>query len=98
LIKAASGSLDLSGALSFTANTTVSSEVAAQVRSIEVADGQPIGQLLLVFDKRKSRNCKSATANLQKDEATLTYNKIEWKKTSDFTRAAQSATQYVSRS
>ncbi len=90
--------LDLSGALSFTANTTVSSEVAAQVRSIEVADGQPIeeGQLLLVFDETKIKEtANQATANLQKDEATLTYNKIEWEKNLELYKSGSiSHTQY----
>jgi membrane fusion protein (multidrug efflux system) len=75
--------LDMSGTLTFIANTTVSSEVSAQVKSLEVTDGQPIkeGQLLLVFDDTKIREtANQAQANLQKDEATLTFNKTEWEK------------------
>jgi membrane fusion protein (multidrug efflux system) len=75
--------LDMSGTLTFIANTTVSSEVAAQVMSLEVVDGQPVneGQLLLVFDETKIREtANQALANLQKDEATLTFNKTEWEK------------------
>lgn len=90
--------LDLSGSLSFTANTTVSSEVAAQVKSIEVADGQPIevGQLLLVFDDTKIKEtANQASANLQKDEATLTYNKLEWEKNLELYKSGSiSQTQY----
>ena len=75
--------LDMSGTLTFIANTTVSSEVSAQVKSLEVTDGQPLkeGQLLLVFDDTKIREtANQAQANLQKDEATLTFNKTEWEK------------------
>jgi membrane fusion protein, multidrug efflux system len=75
--------LDLSGSLSFNANTTVSSEVSAQVRSIEVSDGQSVqeGQILLVFDDTKIKEtANQATANLQKDGATLAYNRIDWEK------------------
>ncbi|MGO9571270.1 MAG: efflux RND transporter periplasmic adaptor subunit [Desulfomonilaceae bacterium] len=75
--------LDMSGTLTFIANTTVSSEVSAQVTSLEVTDGQPVneGQLLLVFDETKIREtANQAQANLQKDEATLTFNKTEWEK------------------
>ncbi|MBI5251538.1 MAG: efflux RND transporter periplasmic adaptor subunit [Desulfomonile tiedjei] len=90
--------LDLSGSLSFTANTTVSSEVSAQVKSIEVADGQPVneGQLLLVFDETKIKEtANQASANLQKDEATLTYNKLEWEKNLELYKSSSiSQTQY----
>lgn len=75
--------LDMSGTLTFIANTTVSSEVSAQIKSLEVTDGQPVqeGQLLLVFDDTKIREtANQAQANLQKDEATLTFNKTEWEK------------------
>jgi membrane fusion protein, multidrug efflux system len=75
--------LDMSGTLTFIANTTVSSEVSAQIKSLEVTDGQPVkeGQLLLVFDETKIREtANQAQANLQKDEATLTFNKTEWEK------------------
>jgi RND family efflux transporter MFP subunit len=76
-------SLDVSGTLRFTANTTVSAEVSAQIQSIEVADGQPVsdGQLLLVFDESKIREtANQAQANLRKDEATLVLNHAEWEK------------------
>jgi membrane fusion protein, multidrug efflux system len=75
--------LDMSGTLTFIANTTVSSEVSAQIKSLEVTDGQPVkeGQLLLVFDETKIREtANQAQANLQKDDATLTFNKTEWEK------------------
>ncbi len=58
--------LDLSGSLNFIANTTVSSEVSAQVKSIEVQDGQAVeeSQLLLVSTRpsqgnRQSSRCQS---------------------------------------
>ncbi len=90
--------LDLSGSLSFIANTTVSSEVSAQVKSIEVQDGQAVGegQLLLVFDETKIKEtANQAAANLQKDEATLTYNKIDWEKNQElFKSNSISQTQY----
>lgn len=75
--------LDMSGTLTFIANTTVSSEVSAQIKSLEVTDGQPVkeGDLLLVFDETKIREtANQALANLQKDDATLTFNKTEWEK------------------
>lgn len=90
--------LDLSGSLSFVANTTVSSEVSAQVKSIEVQDGQAVeeGQLLLVFDETKIKEtANQAAANLQKDDATLTYNKIDWEKNQELYRSNSiSQTQY----
>jgi RND family efflux transporter MFP subunit len=90
--------LDVSGTLSFIANTTVSSEVSAQVVSIEVADGQMVqaGQLLLVFDDTKIREtANQALANLQKDEATLAFNKTEWEKNLELLKTRSiSQTQY----
>jgi membrane fusion protein, multidrug efflux system len=90
--------LDLSGSLSFVANTTVSAEVSAQVKSLEVEDGQAIeeGQLLLVFDDTKIKEtANQAAANLQKDEATLTYNKIDWEKNQELYKSNSiSQTQY----
>jgi RND family efflux transporter MFP subunit len=87
VIKAEEGdlkqSLEMSGNLHFIANTTVSSEVSAQVSSIDVRDGQPVkqGQTLLRFDDSIIRAAADqARGNLQKDEATLTYNKAEWEK------------------
>ncbi|AFM26608.1 RND family efflux transporter, MFP subunit [Desulfomonile tiedjei DSM 6799] len=90
--------LELSGTLNFVANTTVSSEVSAQVKSIEVADGQAleVDQVLLVFDDTKIKEtANQASANLQKDEATLAYNKIEWEKNLElFKSGSISHTQY----
>ncbi len=73
----------MSGNLRFIANTTVSSEVSAQVQTIDVRDGQPVkqGQTLLTFDDSTIRAAADqASGNLQKDEATLAYNKAEWEK------------------
>lgn len=90
--------LDVSGAVSFIANTTVSSEVSAQVKSIEVADGQQVqvGQLLLVFDEYKiNETANQALANLQKDEATLAFSKTEWEKNLELLKTRSiSQTQY----
>ncbi len=75
--------LEMSGNLRFIANTTVSSEVSAQILSIDVRDGQPLkqGQTLLTFDDSMIRAAADqASGNLQKDEATLVYNKAEWEK------------------
>lgn len=75
--------LDVSGNLHFIANTTLSSEVSAQVKSIEVRDGQPVaaGQVLLTFDDSIIRAAADqARGNLQKDEATLAFSKTEWEK------------------
>jgi RND family efflux transporter MFP subunit len=75
--------LEVSGSLKFSANTTISAEISAQVQSIEVADGQMVeqGQLLLVFDETRLREtANQMRATLQKDEATLAYNKTEWEK------------------
>ena len=76
-------SLEVSGTLQFIANTTVSSEVAAQVKSIDVRDGQPVkqGQTLLTFDDAMIRAAADqARGNLQRDEAMLAFNKAEWEK------------------
>lgn len=75
--------LHVSGPLTFIANTTVSSEVSAQVQSLEVGDGQPVeeGQILLVFDETKIREtANQARANLQRDDALLAFHKAEWEK------------------
>ncbi len=75
--------LDLSGPLQFVANTIVSSEISAQVKSLEVEDGQAVQvkQVLLVFDDTKIRaTAEQAEGNLKKNEATLAFNKIEWEK------------------
>ena len=72
-----------SGPLKFIANTIVSSEVSAQIKSILVTDGQAVsvGEVLLVFDDTKIReNANQAGSNLQKDQATLAYRKIDWEK------------------
>lgn len=75
--------LHVSGPLRFIANTTVSSEVAAQVKSIEVTDGQAVdqGQVLLIFDDTKIKQTAiHAASTLKKDEATLLFNKTEYEK------------------
>ncbi len=75
--------LTVSGAIRFIANTTVSAEIPAQVKSIEVTDGRPVekDQTLLVFNDTPFRAAvNQAAGNLQKDEATLDYNKAEWEK------------------
>lgn len=90
--------LHVSGTVSFIANTTVSSEVSAQVVSLDVADGQLVkaGQLLLVFDETKIKeSANQALANLQKDEATLAFNKTEWEKNLELLKTHSiSQTQY----
>lgn len=90
--------LDVSGTLTYVANTTVSAEVSAQVKSIEVQDGEPVeaGQLLLAFDETKIQATRDqAMGNLQKDEATLAFNKTEWEKNLElFKSGAISQTQY----
>ncbi len=75
--------LDVSGTFKFQANTTVAAEVSAQIESIDVADGQFVeaGDILLTFDEAKIRQTASeAAANLQRDEALLTFHKAEWEK------------------
>jgi RND family efflux transporter MFP subunit len=75
--------LTMTGNLHFMANTTVSSEVSAQVNSIDVRDGQPVtqGQTLLTFDDSTIRAAADqARGNLQKDIATLAFNKAEYEK------------------
>jgi RND family efflux transporter MFP subunit len=72
---------DLSGIVRFIANTGVSSQVSAQVKSIDVRDGQPVkqGQTLLTFDDTTIRAvADQARGNLQKDQATLVYNKNDF--------------------
>ncbi len=76
-------SLEVSGNLQFLANNTVSSEVAAQVQTIDVRDGQIVkqGQTLLTFDGSSIRAAADqARGNLQKNEAALAFNKTEWEK------------------
>lgn len=75
--------LHVSGPLRFIANTTVSAEVTAQVKSIHVSDGQNVneGQLLIVFDDTKIRETLvHAGFTLQKDEATLALNKKDYER------------------
>jgi len=90
--------LDVSGTLTYVANTTLSSEVSAQVKSILVGDGKPVnlGEVLLVFDETKIREtANQAQANLQKDEATLSFNKTEWEKNLELLKSGSvSQTQY----
>jgi membrane fusion protein, multidrug efflux system len=79
-------SIQASGVLTFTANTTVSSEVSAQVKSIEAADGQHVflDQLLLVFDETKIKETANhANANLQKNQAVLEFNTSELQKSEE---------------
>jgi membrane fusion protein, multidrug efflux system len=91
-------SLEISGALQFLANTIVSAEIGAQVRSLEVRDGDAVkqGQVLLVFDETKIRaTAEQAQGNLKKNEATLAFNKIEWEKNLELLKSgAISQTQY----
>jgi RND family efflux transporter MFP subunit len=64
--------LSMSGNLRFIADTTVSSEVSAQVKTIDVRDGQPVtqGQTLLTFDDSTIRAlADQARGTLQKNEA-----------------------------
>jgi membrane fusion protein, multidrug efflux system len=78
--------LEVSGTLTFLANTTVSAEVSAQVDSILVQDGQPVkrGQVLLIFDETKIKeSANQAQATLQKDSATLAFAKIDWEKNTE---------------
>jgi RND family efflux transporter MFP subunit len=87
VVKAIKGDIEqpvrVSGPLRFNANTTVSAEVSAQVKSLEVEDGQVVeaGQVLLIFDDSKIKETSNqAQGNLQKNEALLAYTKIEWEK------------------
>jgi len=73
-------SLNLSGVMKFLANTTVSAEVAAQVETLDVEDGQFVkaGDLLLTLDRTKIKEAvEQASANLKKDEASLAFSKSE---------------------
>ncbi len=75
--------LHVSGPLRFTANTTVSAEIEAQVESIEVTDGQIVeqGRPLLVFDDSKIRETvKEAEQALKRDEALMKFGKAEYEK------------------
>lgn len=90
--------LEVSGTMTYLANTTVSAEVSAQVDSISVQDGQPVkrGQILLIFDDTKIReSANQAQATLQKDAATLAFAKIDWEKNLELHRTgAISQTHY----
>lgn len=75
--------LDVSGNVQFIANTTVSAQVAAQVKTIHVRDGQIVkkGQTLVTFDDSTIKaTADQAKGTLQKDQASLAYNKAEWEK------------------
>jgi membrane fusion protein (multidrug efflux system) len=75
--------LHVSGPLRFIANTTVSAEVSAQVRSIVVSDGDAVheGQLLLIFDDTKIMETSiHAASELRKDEAILEFARKEYDK------------------
>lgn len=91
-------SLYVSGTLKFNANTTVSSEVSAQVDSIDVSDGQFVrkDELLLVFDETKIReSANQARASLRKDQATLEFSKTEFEKNQELRKSGSiSQTQY----
>jgi RND family efflux transporter MFP subunit len=90
--------LEVSGVLTFNANTTVSSEVSAQVKSIEVEDGRPVteSQEMLVFDEMKIREtANQALANLQKNDALLAFQRSEWEKNFELMKSkAISQTQF----
>ncbi len=90
--------LEVSGGLNFSANTTISAEVTAQVKSLEVSDGQFVkrGDALLIFDDTKIReNANHAVASLQKDEAVLAFHRTEWEKNRSLSeRGAISQSQY----
>jgi RND family efflux transporter MFP subunit len=73
-------SLSLSGVMKFSANTTLSGEVSAQVETIDVEDGQFVkkGDVLLTLDRTKIEEAvDQANANLKKDGASLAFNKSE---------------------
>ncbi len=75
--------LYMSGNLRFIRDTTVSSQVSAQVTSIEVRDGQPVsaGQRLLLFDDSTIRAiADQARGTLQKDIASEQLAKIDMDK------------------
>ncbi len=75
--------LYMSGNLRFIANTTVSSQVSAQVRSIEVRDGQRVSkdQRLLSFDDSIIRPvADQARGTLEKDIASEQLAKIDMDK------------------
>ncbi len=75
--------LYMSGNLRFIADTTVASQVSAQVTSIEVRDGQPVskGQKLLLFDDSIIRaTADQVRGTLQKDLATEQLAKIDMDK------------------
>ena len=75
--------LSMSGNLHFIADTTVSSEVSAQVKTIDVRDGQPInqGQTLLTFDDSIIRAlADQARGTLQKNEALQELGKADLEK------------------
>ncbi|MBM3300315.1 MAG: efflux RND transporter periplasmic adaptor subunit [Deltaproteobacteria bacterium] len=72
--------LQVSGMMKFAANTTLSAEVSAQVESIEVEDGQLVaaGQILLKLDQTKIKEAaEQASANLKRDEASLSFSRSE---------------------
>ncbi|MCX5874134.1 MAG: efflux RND transporter periplasmic adaptor subunit [Deltaproteobacteria bacterium] len=75
--------LSMSGNLHFIADTTVSSQVSAQVKTIDVRDGQPVtkGQTLLTFDDSIIRAvADQARGTLQKNEALQALGKVDLEK------------------
>lgn len=76
-------SLSMSGNLHFIADTTVSSQISAQVKTIDVRDGQPVtkGQTLLTFDDSIIRAvADQARGTLQKNEALQALGKVDLEK------------------
>lgn len=75
--------LSMSGNLHFIADTTVSAQVSAQVKTIDVRDGQPVtkGQTLLTFDDSIIRAvADQARGTLQKNEALQALGKVDLEK------------------
>jgi len=83
--------LYVSGSLIYDVNTIVSAEVSAQVKSILVKDGRTVkkDEILLTFDDVKIKAlADQAQANLQRDEATLEFNRSEWGKNLELLKSA----------
>lgn len=83
--------LYVSGSLVYDVNTIVSAEVSAQVNAILVKDGGTVkkDEILLTFDDVKIKTlADQAQANLQRDEATLEFNRTEWGKNLELLKSA----------
>lgn len=83
--------LYVSGSLVYDVNTIVSAEVSAQVKAILVKDGGAVkkDEILLTFDDVKIKTlADQAQANLQRDEATLEFNRTEWGKNLELLKSA----------